>query len=247
MHFSKWHGLGNTYLIARRSELDSALTRPRVKRLCADEETDGIVEIVSMTDDAADVVIWNPDGSQAEVSGNGTRIAARWLAERSGAPAVTIRTGTREVHARMLEPPLVQTDLGEYSVDEPETLEAGGETVEYVAVSVGNPHVVVRGDPADALRLGPLIERHERFPNRTNVQVVRVDGRHEVTAGIWERGAGDTPASGSSAAAVAVAAITRDWCASPVTVHMRGGDLEVSIDNDHVLVVGPAEPVAVED
>src|SRR5688500_3930547 len=152
MQFSKWHGLGNTYLIARRSELDRALTRDRVQRLCSDERSDGIVEIVSMTDDEADVVIWNPDGSQAEVSGNGTRIAARWVAERTGATNVTIRTGAREVHATMLEAPLVQTDLGEYSVDEPETLEAGGESVEFVPVSVGNPHAVVRGDPADALR-----------------------------------------------------------------------------------------------
>lgn len=243
MQFSKWHGLGNTYLIARRSELDRALTRERVQRLCADEQTDGIVEIVTMTHDEADVLIWNPDGSQAEVSGNGTRIAARWVAERTGATAVTIRTGTREVRATMLEAPLVQTDLGEYSIEEPETLEAGGESVEFVPVSVGNPHAVVRGDPADALRLGPLIERHDRFPNRTNVQLVRVDGRHDVTVGIWERGAGDTPASGSSAAAVAVAAVARDWCASPITVHMRGGDLQVRIENGHVLVVGPAEPV----
>jgi len=244
MEFSKWHGLGNAYLIARRSELGSPLTRERVKRLCADESSDGIVEIVSMSENEADVVIWNPDGSQAEVSGNGTRIAARWVAQRTGVRSVTIRTGSREVHAEMLAPPLVRTNLGEYSVEEPETIEAGGEAIEFVPVSVGNPHAVVRGDPADAPRLGPIIEHHERFPNRTNVQLVRVDGRHDVTVGIWERGAGDTPASGSSAAAVAVAAIARDWCASPVTVHMRGGDLEVTLQNGNVLVVGPAEPVA---
>ena len=244
MQFSKWHGLGNAYLIARRSELDAPLTPERVKKLCADEESDGIVEIVSMTDSEADVVIWNPDGSTSEMSGNGTRIAARWLADRTGVRAVTIRTGTREVHAQMLKPPLVQTDLGEYSAEEPETIEAAGETIEFVPVSVGNPHAVVRGDPADATRLGPIIERHPRFPNRTNVQLVRVDSRHDVTVGIWERGAGATPASGSSAAAVVVAAVSRDWCASPVTVHMEGGDLEVSLEEGRVLLVGPAEAVA---
>lgn len=244
MQFSKWHGLGNTYLIARRSELDAPLAADRVRRLCADEESDGVVEIVSMTDDEADVVIWNPDGSTAEVSGNGTRIAARWLAERTRVREVTIRTPTREVRARMLAPPLVETDLGEYEVAQPEPLEIAGETVELVPVSVGNPHAIVRGDPADAIRLGPLIERHPRFPNRTNVQVVRVDGRHDVTIGIWERGAGSTPASGSSAAAVAAAAVTRDWCASPVIVHMRGGELEIRLEAGHVFVIGPAEPVA---
>lgn len=243
MHFSKWHGLGNAYLIASRSELDGPLTPQRVKKLCADESSDGIVEIVAMTDHEADVVIWNPDGSTAEISGNGTRIAARWLADRTGVRSVTIRVGDREVHARMLQPPLVQTDLGTYSVEEPETLEAAGDTVEFVPVSVGNPHAVIRGDPADARRLGPLIERHPRFPNRTNVQLVHVDGRHDVTVGVWERGAGDTPASGSSAAAVAAAAVARDWCLSPVTVHMRGGDLEVRLEDGHVFVIGPAEPV----
>ena len=243
MEFSKWHGLGNAYLIARRSELDAPLTAERVRKLCADEQSDGVVEIASMTDDEADVVIWNPDGSTAEVSGNGTRIAARWLAQRTGVRSVTIRVGDREVHAKMLKPPLVETDLGEYEVDEPETVEVAGETVEFVPVSVGNPHAVIRGVPADAARLGPLIERHERFPNRTNVQLVQVDGPHAVTVGIWERGAGETPASGSSAAAVAVAAVTRAWCKTPVTVHMRGGDLEVRVEEGHVHVVGPAEPV----
>ena len=244
MEFSKWHGLGNTYLIARRSELDAPLAAERVRRLCADEKSDGVVEIVSMTDDEADVVIWNPDGSTAEVSGNGTRIAARWLAERTRVREVVIRTGAREVRARLLAPPLVETDLGEYEVSAPERLDVDGESVEVVPVSVGNPHAVVRGDPADAVRLGPLLEHHPRFPNRTNVQLVRVDGPHELTAGIWERGAGATPASGSSAAAVAAAAVASDWCSSPVTVHMPGGDLEIRLEDGRVYVVGPAEPVA---
>ena len=244
MQFSKWHGLGNAYLIARRSELDAPLAADRVKRLCADEKSDGIVEIVSMTDTEADVVIWNPDGSTAEVSGNGTRIAARWLADRSGVRAVTIRTGTREIHAKMLKPPLVETDLGDFEASEPESVDVGGKQVEFTPVSVGNPHAVVLGDPDDAPRLGPLIEVHRRFPNRTNVQLVRVDGPHDVSVGIWERGAGGTPASGSSAAAVAVAAVARGWCESPVTVHMRGGDLDVRLEDGRVYVVGPAEPVA---
>ena len=94
------------------------------------------------------------------------------------------------------------------------------------------------------LRLGPLIEEHERFPARTNVQLVRVDGLHEVTAAVWERGAGETSASGSSAVAVAAAAIVNGWCESPVRVRMPGGELEVALDAENrATLTGPAEEI----
>ena len=116
---------------------------------------------------------------------------------------------------------------GAVAVRETETIDVAGERVELTPVSVGNPHAVVRREPnrARARALGPLIETHERFPERTNVQFVRVDALREVDRAVWERGAGETTASGSSAVAVAAAAIVNGWCESPVTVRMPGGEL----------------------
>ena len=105
-------------------------------------------------------------------------------------------------------------------------------------------HAVIRRDPdgAELRRLGPLVERHPRFPSRTNVQLVRVDDRHELSVGVWERGAGETLASGTSSCAAAAAAIARGWCTSPVTVHLAGGDLLVSIDPGwNATLTGPAQ------
>src|SRR5918992_5521304 len=211
MQFSKWHGLGNDYLLVERAELAYPLTPERVCKLCDYHfgvGSDGIVEVTSANGDRADVVIWNPDGSPAELSGNGTRIAARWLARRSGAGEVRISVGPREVVAVMREGRQVETDVGTVEVGEAETIEVAGEPVEFVPVSVGNPHAVLRREPErdELLRLGPLVENHERFPERTNVQLVRVDGPRDVTVGVWERGAGETLSSGTSAVAVAGAA-----------------------------------------
>jgi diaminopimelate epimerase len=195
-------------------------------------DADGLVEVTARGDDEADVVIWNPDGSQAEMSGNGTRIAARWLADQTGAEVVRIQAGPREVVARMLPGGEVETDLGPVEVGEAE-LVAG---VEVVAVSVGNPHAVVRGDPDDLPAIGPLLERHPRFPNRTNVQVARVEARGEITARVWERGVGETPSSGTSAVAVAAA-----LGQNPATVHFPGGDLRVRFEDGRAYLTGPAE------
>jgi diaminopimelate epimerase len=248
MRLSKWHGLGNDYLLAERAELEVDLTPERVQKLCDYHfgvGSDGIVEVLSADDMRADVVIWNPDGSTAELSGNGTRIAARWLARRSGEDEVRIRVGEREVIARMRGGLLVEMDMGSVDVGEPETLAVEGEEMEFTPVSVGNPHAVIRRDPArdDLLRLGPLVERHERFPARTNVQLVRVDGDRDVTVGVWERGAGETLSSGTSAVAVAAAAVARGWCASPVTVHLAGGDLVVELQGSEARLTGPAQEI----
>ncbi len=189
-----------------------------------------------MDGDSAEVVIWNPDGSTAELSGNGTRIAARWLAARSGAETVRIRVGGREVIARMLDGALVEQDMGEVSVHEQERV-AG---LAVTPVSVGNPHCVVVGDPDDLPLIGPLLETHPRFPGRTNVQVVRVDRPGEVTARVWERGAGETASSGTSA--VAVAAATHG--SGEVTVHFPGGDLLVRLEAGRAWLTGPARRVA---
>jgi diaminopimelate epimerase len=113
-------------------------------------------------------------------------------------------------------------------------------------VSVGNPHAVLERAPVreDLLRLGPLVERHARFPERTNVQLARADGRHDVTALVWERGAGETPSSGTSAVAVAAAAVAGGGAESPTTVHFPGGDLEVELTAEwHASLRGPAEEI----
>ena len=249
MNFSKWHGLGNDYLLVERAELAFPLTPERVQKLCDYHfgvGSDGIVEVTAANGDRAEVVIWNPDGSTAELSGNGTRIAARWLARRSGSGEVRIAVGPREVVATMRDGKLVEMDVGAVDVGEPETLDVGGEPVEFVPVSVGNPHAVIRREPERhvLLRLGPLVESHERFPERTNVQLVRVDGPHDVRVGVWERGAGETLSSGTSAVAVAGAAVRQGWCKSPVTVHLAGGELEVTLDEDlNARLLGPAEEI----
>lgn len=206
------------------------LTADRVRELVGD--ADGILEV---TDDG-EVTIWNPDGSRAEMSGNGTRIAARWLAERTGEDVVTVRVGPRVVVARMLGGDEVEQELGEVRVAAPEVVDG----VELIVVDVGNPHAVVLGDPAELPNLGPRFETHERFPNRTNVQVARVDAPGVVTARVWERGVGETSASGTSA--VAVAAATHP-AGGQVVVHFPGGDLHVRLEGGRAYVRGPAAPV----
>ncbi|MBA3717838.1 MAG: diaminopimelate epimerase [Actinobacteria bacterium] len=249
MRFSKWHGLGNDYLLAKRAELDVPLTPERVQKICDYHfgvGSDGIVEVVSANDAEAEVVIWNPDGSTAELSGNGTRIAARWLARGSGEDEVVIRVGPREVRARMRGGLEVEMDMGEVEVGETETIDVGGEAVELVPVSVGNPHAVIRRDGFDRdelLRLGPLVERHERFPARTNVQLLRVDGEHDITVGVWERGAGETLSSGTSSVAAAAASVAYGWCESPVTVRLAGGDLRVDLEGRNARLTGPAQQI----
>jgi diaminopimelate epimerase len=246
MRFSKWHALGNSYLVVERDDA-GALAADRVRLLCDVDRgigADGVLEVVSVEGARAEIVIWNPDGSTAEMSGNGTRIAARWLAAASGTDEVVVAVGAREVAARMIDDVDVESDIGPVEVAAPETLDVHGNEVEVTPVSIGNPHAVVRcEEPAREvlLRLGPLIETHGRFPQRTNVQLAHPDGEHEVRALVWERGAGETAASGSSAVAVAAAAVAGGWCTSPVTVRMPGGEVTVRLENGRGVLVGPAE------
>jgi diaminopimelate epimerase len=247
--FEKWHGLGNDYLVIERGTLDEPLDAGLARRLCDYHfgvGSDGILEILDADAARAEVVIWNPDGSTAELSGNGTRIAARWLAGRTGADEVTVVVGDREVAARIGAAGSVEMDMGAVDVAPTERLDVDGTAVEFTPVSVGNPHAVIAREPdrAELLRLGPLVENHPRFPGRTNVQLVRVDSRSEATAGVWERGAGETLSSGTSACAVAAAAVANGWCDSPVTVHLPGGDLVVHLDERmHACLTGPAQPI----
>lgn len=251
MQFSKWHGLGNDYLVVDAREAGPTLTPERVRRICdyhVGVGSDGILEVLAESGDgpAVSIVIWNPDGSVAEMSGNGTRIAARWLAARTGADEVRVVVGDLVVKARLRAGLLVEQEMGTVRTWPVERLDVAGEPVDVTPVSVGNPHAVVRREPdrAELLRLGPLLERHERFPERTNVQLVRVDGAHAITVGVWERGAGETLSSGTSSCAAAAAAIANGWCESPVEVSLPGGALTVAVDAGwRATLTGPAQEI----
>jgi len=247
MRFSKWHALGNTYLLVERADLTMPLSPEDARQLCDPHHgvgADGVLEVAEIRGAEADVVVWNPDGSGAELSGNGARIAAMWLARRSGVAFPRLRLGERTIPARV-HGDEVEVDLGPVDVGRPEALEIDGERLEFTPVSVGNPHAVFRHEPTreELLRLGPQVERHERFPGRTNVQLVRADGPSDLTVLVWERGVGETQASGSSAAAAAAAAVVHGWCESPVRVHLPGGTLTVDIREGRAILSGPVAEV----
>jgi diaminopimelate epimerase len=228
MRSSKWSAHGNIYLLVE----DERLTPDRAREVSAQHKTDGVLEVVSVEGVEAEIAIWNPDGSRAELSGNGTRIAARWLADRRGAGEVRIRVGERLTKAR-INGELVEQELGPVEVGPAERLEG----IEFVPVSVGNPHAVVEGDPAEIGRIGPLLETNPRFPFRTNIQVGRPDGPGRIVARIWERGVGETSSSGTSA--VAVAAALRGE--GETEVSFPGGIVQVRIEGGQAYVTGPAE------
>jgi diaminopimelate epimerase len=234
MTFSKWQAAGNEYLLVERAELGEPLTPAAARAAVGD--ADGILEVIESGEDEVEIVIWNPDGSTAEMSGNGTRIAACWLGERTGATAVRVRVGPRTVGARIGDEGMVEQELGRVEVFDRERV-AG---LEVTPVSVGNPHVVVLGNPDDLPLIGPLLEAHPRFPQRTNVQVARVEGPGLVTARVWERGVGETASSGTSA--VAVAAATHGE--GTVVVRFPGGDLRVRIEAGRAYLTGPASRIA---
>jgi diaminopimelate epimerase len=223
MTSSRWHAHGNAYLVVDE------------EGYAIDDGLDGAVEIVSIDGDEIEILIVNPDRSLAEMSGNGTRIAGAWLMRQTGHDVARVRVGPRVVEVRSTADGLYESDLGDVEVQPREPI--GGYDV--VRVSVGNPHAVVEGEPDEIGVIGPALETHPRFPDRTNVQVVHVDGPGEVTARVWERGVGETTASGSSA--VAVAAATH--ADGEVLVHFPGGDLRVRLADGRATLTGPAEPV----
>lgn len=180
--------------------------------------------------------IVNPDGSRAEMSGNGTRIAAAWHMTRTGSASARVLVGSRTVTVWQIEDGLYESELGDIEVGETEVVDG----VELTPVTVGNPHAVVVGDPSRIGELGPRLEGHPRFPERTNVQVVRVERPGEVTARVWERGVGETAASGTSAVAVAAATHSE----GEVVVRFPGGDLRVRLADGRAWLIGPAEPLA---
>jgi diaminopimelate epimerase len=219
MTSSLWHAHGNEYLVA---EGEYAMAG------------DGALEVERVDGDDVFITIRNPDGSVAEMSGNGTRIAGAWLMERTGHHVAHVHVGPLVVAVRRVGD-LYASDLGEVQVFPREHVDG----IELTRVIVGNPHAVVVGDPAELDRLGPLLETHPHFPSRTNVQVAHVDAPGEVTARVWERGVGETSASGSSAVAVAAATHVE----GEVLVHFPGGDLRVELYDGRATLIGPAERV----
>jgi diaminopimelate epimerase len=191
-----------------------------------------VLEVVDRDRASAEIAVWNADGSLAELSGNGTRIAARWLADETGTRDVTIRVGGRVTSARVLGDGRVEQELGRVDVGEPERLKG----VEFVPVDVGNPHAVVLGDPDTIGQIGPLLETHPRFPQRTNVQVARIDRPGHVTARVWERGVGETASSGTGAVAVAAATCGE----GRVAVVFPGGTLTVRLARGRAFLTGSA-------
>lgn len=267
--FVKSHALGNDYIVLEAQELDFPLTPEAVRRLCDRHfgvGSDGV--LVRVWSERADfgLRIYNPDGSEAEKSGNGLRIFAKYLYDRGLArtpeftvetPGGVVRCDVEVQGGRVVQ---VTVDMGEATFGSPripvrgparevvdEPLEVEGTTVRITAVNVGNPHCVVFTPDlgsVDFYRLGPALERHPAFPQRTNVQFVQVLGPDRVRIRIWERGAGETLASGSSACAVAAACVRRGLTGRQLQVEMDGGVLRVSVDEGFRLrMAGPASQV----
>ena len=250
---TKSHGLGNDYLVADPAELPFAASVARVRLLCDRNYgvgSDGLLLLDGRPDEHSfGLRIINPDGSEAEKSGNGIRIFARWLVTtgRAQSPQFTIATpgGAVPVEVRDHE---VTADMGVARFrDDLTSLLVDGEQLSVVALDIGNPHCVIVDHNLDVTslhRLGPLVEHHPAFPNRTNVQLAAALDRTRITLLIWERGAGETQASGSSSCAVFAALHHLGRVDRAVTAVMPGGELDLRLDDrDHIWMRGPVEEV----
>jgi len=266
MRFARYHAIGNDYLVLRPDEIGEPT--PNVIRLLCDRHagvgSDGIL-IGPLNSRVCDfgLRIFNPDGSEAEKSGNGLRIFARWLRDEG---LVADRPFTVETPGGVVTctvaavGKLIQVEMGEVRFDSTvipvtgtprevlnESLEIGGDTLTFCAATVGNPHCVVLTDdptPEIATRLGPGIEVDPRFPNRTNVQFMTVIDRENIRIEIWERGAGYTQASGSSSTAAAAVAYRLNLCGPAITVHMPGGCIDIRLrDGFLATMAGPVRKI----
>ena len=250
MRFEKWHGIGNAYLVMEQDDLPVDATPERVRRIChADLGAggDGLL-LIGERDGATHVRIFNPDGGEAEFSGNGTRIAAGYLMARDGVSRVEMATIKGAIRGDRHDG-AITIDAGRASLDSPDHRPGAGPAPApaYTFVSIGNPHCVIEVDdpePLDLAVVGAPIEHHPWFPNRTNVEFYRPVSPHEIRMRIWERGAGETLSSGSGSSAAAVAAVVGGRAQSPVTVHLDGGDLTIDVsDQLDVRLTGPVEPI----
>ncbi|MHC9063639.1 diaminopimelate epimerase [Nitrospira sp. CMX1] len=272
--FFRGHGLGNDYVVMDPKELTFKLTPKTIKAICDRNwglGSDGILALVPSRKADFGLRIFNPDGSEAEKSGNGLRIFARYLhatgktkkrhftvdtkggvvtitlhVDRHGdASAATVEMGHATFNPAALPCTLDVPEL----IQQPIT--AAERSLTFTGVSVGNPHCVVFKPTGQSwareelLALGPALENHRLFPKRTNVQLAVPTGPKEIFILIWERGAGETQASGSSSCAAASVAVRLGLVRSPVTVKMPGGTLNIDVDSNFGLTMkGPVAEVA---
>ena len=272
--FFRGHGLGNDYVVMDPTELTFKLTPGRIRGICDRHwglGSDGILALVPSKKADFGLRIYNPDGSEAEKSGNGLRIFARYLhaTGKTKKRAFTVETkgglvsialhidrhgdaaaATVEMGRATFQPSALPCTL---SVDEliQQPIEAAGRALQFTGVSVGNPHCVIFKQPGETwtreelLALGPVLENHPLFPKRTNVQLAVPTGPKDIFILIWERGAGETQASGSSSCAAASAAVRLGLVKGPVTVKMPGGTLNIEVAQDFSLTMkGPVAEVA---
>jgi diaminopimelate epimerase len=263
MRFEKWQALGNDYLIVEADSLPWELTPARVRLLCDPHfglGSDGVL-LLSRSEDpryVAELRIFNPDGSEAELSGNGAREAILYL-RRNGwtdadnfsiltaaGPVTPTITSERTCSVEMGRARTESKDFPSGGADGRGTVESASRSWDFQHVSIGNPQcAIVVGDELESLDLpsiGPAIEANAQFPNRTNVSFLRIEG-NRVRARIFERGVGETLSSGTGASGAAVTAFLRG-ATSPITVELDGGELEVEVSADlDVTLSGWAEPV----
>jgi diaminopimelate epimerase len=268
MQFFKYHALGNDYIVLNPADVGSDLTPAQIRLICHRNYgigSDGILLGPLETSECDFAVrIFNPDGSEAEKSGNGLRIFSRYLWDRGlvEKKPFTIWTAGGEVQCQVQGGgESVTVNMGRVSFDSTqipvegaprevinERIVVDGQTLDFCAASIGNPHCVILRDTVcadEAQKWGPLIETDPRFPNRTNVQFMKVLDRSNIQIEIWERGAGYTLASGSSSSAAAAVAHRVGLCDSHIAVHMPGGTLEISVSDDFsITMAGPVTKIA---
>ncbi len=255
MRFSKWHGIGNDFLIVTEGDLDAPLEPEQVVATCDRNfgvGGDGILVLGTSTVDGADarMLIHNADGSMADMCGNGIRVAARFLVERDmvtpGADgSFAIETSGGTMRPTVLDDGRVRVDMGVLTTEGVDAIDVGdGDQLTGRVVSVGNPHFVVRREPEGphVHALGPLAEHHVRFPDRTNVEFYEVDDEAAgiVRMRVWERGVGETLACGTGACAVAFTARADAGLDDTITVRLPGGDLEIEFVGDRAFMTGAA-------
>lgn len=258
--YSKYHALGNDYLVISPEDLGFELTAEKIERICHRNfgiGSDGILFGPLPSNNAKfGLRIFNPDGSEAEKSGNGLRIFSRYLWDNQlvQEEEFDIDTLGGRVKAQVAESgKTVQVEMGRVSFQSEkipvtghsreviqESITVGDQTFSFCAATIGNPHCVIQlpeVTPEIAKQYGCLLEVHPYFPNRTNVQFMQVKDRQNIQIEIWERGAGYTLASGSSSSAAAAVAHKLNLCDSEIAVHMPGGQIAIAITEDFTIAM----------
>lgn len=267
VRFGKYHGLGNDYLVIDPNMQDFEMTEVNIRLLCDRNfgiGSDGILYGPQFEGDLPLLRIFNPDGSEAEMSGNGLRIFAKYVFDKEYVKSKSFRIktlgGVVDVQVQDESANLIRINMGKatfVSSDIPvlgrerrvvgEPLSINGAEYKVTCLSIGNPHCVIpmaEVDEKTARALGPFVENHMMFPHRINMQIVRVIDRANIDIRIWERGAGYTLASGSSSCAAAAAIHELGLVDNEVTVHMPGGTLQIEIGADSSIhMTGPVEGV----